>query len=380
MIYLDYNATTPLARPVQDAIRGALEEPFGNPSSCHAAGRAAREAVEAARGFVAALLSADPEEIVFTSGGSESNNHALKGTFWRKAGGGSVHFISSVIEHPAVTEPLKFLKRLGAEVTLVPVDGYGMVNPDDVRAAIRRDTVLISIMHANNEVGTIQPVEEIARIAREHDVLFHTDAAQTVGKIQVDVRRLGCDLLSVAGHKFYAPKGVGALFVRHGVAIENLIHGAGHERGRRAGTENVLLDIALGAAARYAAEDPPEERLRALARRLWEGLAAELGDDVVLNGHPELRLPNTLNISFRGVSGRELLASVPEVAASTGSACHEGEQEAYSPVLAAMGLDIERQRGAVRLSVGRQTTEQEVDEAVQLLAGAYRRLRPAHAS
>lgn len=375
MIYLDYNATTPLAEPVKAAITAALDGLFGNPSSSHAPGRAAREAVENARAEIARLLNASPNEMVFTSGGSESNNHALKGVFWRHGRGTPPHFVTSAIEHPAVREPLRFLERLGAEVTFIPVDSNGMVDPDDVRRSIRKNTLLISIMHANNEVGTIQPVEEIAALARERGILFHTDAAQTVGKVEVNVNRLGCDLLSVAGHKFYAPKGVGALYIRDGVELENLIHGAGHERGRRAGTENVLLDVALGAAARLAFEDPPAELFRTLTRRLWEGLRAALGDDVVLNGHPECRLPNTLNVSFLGVTGRELLARVPQIAASTGSACHEAEGEIVSPVLAAMGLNPERQRGAVRLSVGRYTTPDEIDEAVELLAAAYKELR-----
>ncbi len=374
MIYLDYNATTPLAPSVRDAIANALSEPYGNPSSNHAPGRAARAAVEAARQELAELLGGAAEEIVFTSGGSESNNHALKGVFWARATEGPIHFVSTTIEHPAIREPLRFLQRLGADVTLVDVDRYGMVDPDAVRKAIRANTVLVSVMHANNEVGTIQPIAEIGRICKEMGVLFHTDAAQSVGKIGVRVDDVHCDLLSVAGHKFYAPKGVGALYVRAGTRIENLVHGAGHERGRRAGTENVLLDIGLGEAARVAREEPPTEHLATLAGRLLRRLREHLGDDVVLNGHPEQRLPNTVNVSFLGVSGRDLLAAVPQIAASTGSACHEGE-DVHSPVLAAMGLDADRQRGAVRFSVGRFTTTDEVDEAADLLADAYKRLR-----
>ena len=373
-IYLDYNATCPLAEEVKAALREALDEPFGNPSSSHWAGCAAREAVEAARAAVARLLGAEPTEVVFTSGGSEANNHALKGVFWRAVTSTpKPHFVTSAIEHPAVRQPLAFLSSLGAEVTYVPVDGFGRVDPDAVRRALRPETVLVSIMHANNEVGTLQPIADIARIARERDILFHTDAAQTVGKVPVDVCSIECDFLSVAAHKFYGPKGVGALYVRSGVELEPLVHGAGHERGRRAGTENLLLLIGLGAAARLAGEHPVEEHLRRLGNRLLQRLKEALGEDVQLNGHPTERLPNTVNVSFRGVSGRELLQQIPELAASTGSACHE-HAATVSHVLAAMGLSRDRQLGAVRLSVGRMTTEDEVDEAAEKLCAAYRML------
>ncbi len=373
-IYLDYNATCPLADPVREAIQAAAEGPFGNPSSTHWAGQEARAALTEARRQLALLLGATEQEIVFTSGGSEANNFAIKGIFWRAAQRfRHPHFVTSAIEHPAVHAPLGFLQRLGAEVTFVPVDRFGQVDPDDVRRALRPQTVLVTIMHANNEVGTLQPIAEIARICREHDVCFHTDAAQSVGKTTVDVARLGCDLLSLAGHKFYAPKGVGALYVREGVELEPLVHGAGHERGRRAGTENLLLDVALGAAAELARTDPAEAHLKSLADRLLERLHELLDDAVVLNGHPTERIPNTVNVSFLGVSGRELLERVPDVAASTGSACHE-RGGAVSHVLAAMGLDRARQLGAVRLSVGRMTTQDEVDEAAELLATAYRHL------
>ena len=373
-IYLDYNATCPLAEPVKAALRAAVEQPFGNPSSSHWAGTEAREAVSQARRQLAELLHAAEHEIVFTSGGSEANNHALKGVFWRVADRVKrPHFVTSVIEHPAVHAPLAFLQRLGAEVTFVPVDQFGQVDPDAVRKALRKETVLISIMHANNEVGTLQPIADIARIAHEHGIPLHTDAAQSVGKVPVDVNELGCTMLSVAGHKFYAPKGVGALYIREDSELEPLIHGAGHEGGRRAGTENLLLDIALGVAAELARTDPPEAHLQRRGERLLGRLREHLGDAIILNGHPTERIPNTVNVSFLGVSGRELLNEVPRIAASTGSACHE-HGGAISKVLAAMGLDRERQVGAVRLSVGRMTTEDEVDEAAELLAAAYRRL------
>lgn len=249
-IYLDFNATTPIAPEVAAAMSRALTEPFGNPSSEHWAGWPARQAVEQARSQVADLLNCTPGEIVFTSGGSEANNHALKGVFFAHDGGG--HIITTQIEHPAILNPCRFLERLGATVTYLPVDGFGRVDPDDLRRALTPRTILISVMHANNEVGTLQPISEMARIAREHGVLFHTDAAQSAGKISTRVDELGVDLLSIAGHKLYAPKGVGALYIRKGVQLEPLIHGAGHEAGRRAGTENIVLDVALGKACELA--------------------------------------------------------------------------------------------------------------------------------
>ena len=367
-IYLDYNASTPVAPEVAAALRGAVDEPYGNPSSGHWAGRPAREAVERARGQVAALLDCSPAEVVFTSGGSEANNHALKGVFFARGGPGA-HIVTTTVEHPAVLNPCAFLERLGAVVTRVPVDRYGRVDPADVRRAITTRTILVSVMHANNEVGTVEPVAEIARIARERGVLMHTDAAQSVGKIPVDVRALGVDLLSVAGHKVYAPKGVGALYVCEGVRLEPLVHGAGHESGRRAGTENVLLDIALGAACEAAGGwigMPGVCRLRDL---FWNLLQERFGERVALHGDPVERLPNTLNVGFRGVAGAEVLERMPEVAASTGSACHAGKVE-LSPVLAAMGVDPETGMGAIRFSLGRGTTEAEIRRVVELVGRA----------
>jgi cysteine desulfurase len=371
-IYLDYNATTPVDPAVLAAMLPYLREHFGNPSSAHAYGKAARDAVDVARAQVAGLLGAEADEVVFTGGGSEASNHAIKGACF--VGGprpDAVHVITTAVEHPATARPVEFLRALGAEVTVLPVDRFGRIDPDAVRRAITPRTRLVSLMHSNNEVGTLMPVREVAAICRERGVLVHTDCAQSLGKVPAGVNELGVDLLTVAGHKLYAPKGVGALFVRHGVRLEPLIHGAGHETGRRAGTENVPYIVGLGAACEIAAKSLPAEteRLRALRDRLHAKLRDAPGERVVLNGHPELRLPNTLNVNFVGHVGAELLAKAPGVAASTGSACHEGQVK-LSPVLAAMGVPPELGRGAVRLSVGRFTTEGEVDRAAEVLVAA----------
>jgi cysteine desulfurase len=364
-IYFDHNASTPIATEVADAMRPFLDSRFGNPSSGHWAGVPAREAVERAREQVASLLGCSPGEIVFTSGGSESNNHAIKGAFFALKSRGD-HIITTSIEHPSVLEPCRFLEILGARVTYAPVDRSGRVDPDYIRQAIDDRTILITVMHANNEVGTIQPIEEIGCIAQERGILFHTDAAQSVGKIPVNVRELGVDLLSLAGHKLYAPKGVGALYIRNGVHLEPLIHGAGHEQGRRAGTENVLLDVGLGAACEIAQSWVGMPEVRRLRDRLWEMLRDSLGDRVVLNGHPSDRLPNTLNVSLVGESGSDILAQLEGVAASTGSACHAGETTP-SPVLQAMGITPEVSLGAIRFSLGRQSTMEEVAEVARCL-------------
>ncbi len=367
-IYLDFNASTPVAPEVAAAMRPLLESHYGNPSSGHWAGQPAYAALEAGRRKVAALLGCSPDEVVFTSGGSEANNLAIKGAFLAAAQGRN-HIVTSRVEHPATLEPCRFLERLGAEVTYLPVDGTGLVDPDDVRRAITGRTALVTIMHANNEVGTIQPIAEIARIARERGVLVHTDAAQSVGKVSTRVDELGVDLLSVAGHKLYAPKGVGALYVRRGVTLEPLIHGAGHECGRRAGTESAFLATGLGAACALAASAGRNEEIRALRDRFWSELVAAFGDGVVLNGHPTLRLPNTLNVSFPGRIGADILARLDGVAASTGSACHAG-RVGLSPVLAAMGVPAEVGMGAIRFSLGRTTTEAEIAD----VAGRLRQL------
>jgi cysteine desulfurase len=367
-IYLDYNASTPIDPAVATAMRPLLYDAYGNPSSGHWASTPAKGALERARAQVAALLGCLADEVVFTSGGSEANNLALKGLFFGRADRPS-HVITSQIEHPATLEPCRFLERLGARISYVPVDGAGLVDPDDIRKAITRDTCLISIMQANNEVGTIQPIAEIAGVAREHGIPVHTDAAQSVGKISAKVDELGIDLLSVAGHKLYAPKGIGALYVRRGIEIEPLIHGAGHERGRRAGTESVLLATALGTACEVAQPWIGMPGTRRMRDRFWELLRAAFGSQVVLNGHREQRLPNTLNVSFVGRIGAEILAGMPDVAASTGSACHAG-QITLSPVLKAMGVAPEAGMGAIRFSLGRGTTDRDIEEVVRLLARA----------
>jgi cysteine desulfurase len=367
-LYLDNNASTPIDPEVADVMQPLLAAAYGNPSSGHWAAAPAKAALGTARGQVAALLGCTPEEIVFTSGGSEANNLALKG-LWGAHRDRPAHVITSMIEHPAILEPCQHLTKLGVALTYVPVDGTGLVNPDDVRWAITRDTCLISIMHANNEVGTIQPVAEIAKIAHEHGIHFHTDAAQSVGKISTRVDHLGADMLSVAGHKVYAPKGVGALYIRRDLEIEPLIHGAGHECGRRAGTESALLAAALGKACEVAQAWIEMPGIQELNDLLWDRLRAIFGNRVVLNGHPTRRLPNTLNVSFVGRVGAEILAAIPDLAASTGSACHAG-QVTLSPVLRAMNVAPEVGMGAIRFSLGRHTTEGEVDEVVSQLRRA----------
>lgn len=365
-IYLDYNASTPVDPAATAVMRPFLDEAFGNPSSGHWASVAAKVALDKARNQVAALLGCAADEIVFTSGGSEANNLALKGLFFPRHNRPS-HIVTSQIEHPAILAPCRFLERLGATVTYVPVDGSGLVDPDDIRKAITKDTFLISIMHANNEVGTVQPITEIAKIARAHEIPLHTDAAQSVGKIATNVQDLGVDMLSVAGHKVYAPKGIGVLYIRRGIAIEPLIHGAGHEGGRRAGTESALLAAGLGKACDIAQSwigMPATQRLREL---FWDRLRTAFGNRVALNGHPDRRLPNTLNVSFAGRVGAEILARMPNVAASTGSACHSGEIT-LSPVLEAMGIAPEIGMGVIRFSLGRDTTKDEIEEVVAQLS------------
>jgi cysteine desulfurase len=364
-IYLDYNASTPIDPRVAAVMRPLLDGPFANPSATHPGGRAAHAVLDRARAQVAGLLGCGPDEIVFTSGGSEADNLALKGVFFALRDRGE-HIITTAVEHPAILEPLRFLERLGARVTVVPVDQTGMIDPEDVRRAITPRTILVSVMHANNEVGTIEPVAEVAAIAHEHGVLVHTDAAQSVGKIPTKIDELGVDLLSIAGHKVYAPKGVGALYVRRGVRLEPLIHGASHEAGRRAGTESALLVAALGAACELAADLGPMDEIRRLRDFFWSTLQARFGDRAVLNGHPLQRLPNTLSVSFVGRVGADILGALDGVAASTGSACHAGSVE-LSPVLRAMGVPPGIGMGAVRFSLGRGTSEAEIHEVVERL-------------
>jgi cysteine desulfurase len=378
-IYLDYNATTPVDPAVLDAMLPYLRSHFGNPSSAHAFGRLANDAVDNARRQVAELLGAEPDEIVFTGGGSEASNHALKGAVFATLRGifgrwaKDAHIVTSAVEHPATLESCEFLKRLGCRVTVLPVDRFGTVSLDAAKKALERGATIVSVMHANNEVGTIQPIRSLSELAHRHGALMHTDAAQSLGKITVDVRELGVDLLTVAGHKLYAPKGIGVLYVRRGVKLEPLIHGAAHEQGRRAGTENVPYAVALGTACEIARLSLPEatQRLKRLRDRLWERLRERFGDQVTLNGHPEERLPNTLNVNFLGEYGGDLLERTPEIAASRGSACHAGSVT-LSPVLKAMGVSPREGRGAVRFSVGRYTTEEDIDRAVEALAQTSR--------
>jgi len=364
-IYLDFNASTPIAPEVAEAMKPFLSHHFGNPSSQHWAGIPAKEAVEIAREQVADLLRCSPNEIVFTSGGSESNNHAIKGVFFALREKGN-HIITTQIEHPAVINPCRFLEKLGAEVTYVPVDRYGSVDPQDIQRAVTLRTILITVMHVNNEIGTIQPIEEISKIAKKHGILFHTDAAQSMGKIETNVDKLRVDLLSVAGHKLYAPKGIGALYIRKGTPIEPLIHGAGHESGRRAGTENVLLIVGLGKACEVAKRYVGDDRICSMRDRFWKLLQEHFREKVILNGHPVHRLPNTLNVSFVGKAGGEILSRLDGVAASTGAACHSGSVE-LSPVLKAMGISPVVGMGAIRFSLGRTTTVQELERVVDLL-------------
>jgi len=364
-IYLDYNASTPVAPQVLEAMSVAASA-FGNPSSGHWAGSQAREIISRARQQVATLLGCPADGIVFTSGGTEANNYAIKGAYFA-CGRRAAHIVTTAIEHPAVLNPCRFLQRLGARVSFVPVGRSGWVNPDDIQRALTNDTILITVMHANNETGVIQPVADIAAIARERDILFHTDAAQTPGKIPVDTESLRADMVSLAGHKFYAPKGIGALYLRDGLFIEPLLHGAGHENGRRAGTENVILAAALGAAAelaRQALTGPAQEMAR-LRDLLQSRLLDTFGDRVTVNGDTTRRLPNTLHISFIGQLGSDILDRLPALAASTGSACHAGSLS-ISPVLRAMDIPREAALGAIRLSLGRGTTEAEVERAVEM--------------
>jgi cysteine desulfurase len=374
-IYLDYNATTPIAPAVQEAMLPFLAEHYGNPSSSHALGCACHEAVEDARTRVSALVGADSDEIVFTSGGTEANNLAIKGVAFRWFPAKKGHLVISAFEHPAVVEPARFLERLGYTLSIVGVSEQGVVDPRDVDAAIRPDTLLVSVMHANNEIGTVQPIREIAAVCRRRNVLLHTDAAQSAGKIRISVDELGVDLLSIAGHKLYAPKGVGALYVRRGTTLEPVLHGAPHERGLRAGTENVAYIVGLGHAASLAERSLAESsgRLTMLRNRLQSRLHEGIGKGLSVNGLAAERLPNTLSVSFPNVKGSALLRRVPELCASTGAACHSGSSQ-MSATLAAIGLSPEVAQGAVRLSLGWYTSAEEIDRAASLLVAAWEAL------
>jgi len=369
-IYLDHNATTPLLPEVVDAMVPYLREHFGNPSSGHVFGQRARAAVESARSEVAALLACDVSEVVFTSGGTEASNLAIRGV--AEARDDRRHVVTSTIEHPATAEACAWLEEQGLSVTRANVDAGGRVRVDEVSAAVGAGTALVTVMHANSETGVVQPIGEIAQAAHAVGALVHCDAAQSVGKVAVRVNELGVDLLSLVGHKFYAPKGVGALFVRAGTPLAPFTRGAGHERGLRPGTENVAGIVGLGVASRCAKRDLDAEaaRVQELRDRLWERLSAAV-PGLQLNGHATPRLPNTLNVRFPGTSGVAVLAAAPEVAASTGSACHDGREQA-SAVILAMGIPLTEALGSVRLTLGRHTTRDDVDRAAEALARAWR--------
>ena len=372
-VYLDYNATTPVHPLAAKEMDKYIQTYFGNPSSSHWYGRKAYEGVERARKQVAKMLGCTPNEIVFTSGGTESNNYAIRGvaeTYRRKGN----HIITSIIEHPAVIKPCQYLEKQGFEVTYLPVDRHGMVNPDDVRKAIRPGkTILVTIMHANNETGTIQPIEEISHIAKRRNILFHTDAAQSIGKIPAKVNDLGVDFLSIAGHKLYAPKGVGVLYIRKGIQIQPFILGAGHENGRRAGTENVIEIAGFGKACEILNDNQisNSRKVKALRDKLYNGLIAS-GIEVTLNGHPDKRLPNTLNVSFAGIESSKLIEKIPDIAVSAGSACH-ANSKVPSSVLTAMGLTNKEAFSAIRFSFGLFTTEKDIDHTLMMIRKALKK-------
>jgi cysteine desulfurase len=368
-IYLDYNATTPILPEVVDAMLPYLREHFGNPSSGHVYGRRARQGVDRAREQVAALLGCESDEIFFTSGGTEANNLAIRGVTATRTD--RKHVVTSAIEHPATANLCNWLERNGWTVSRLSVDSDGRVRPAHLHDCITSQTSLVTVMHSNNETGVLQPIASIARAAHASGALIHTDAAQSIGKVALDVREIDVDLLSIAGHKLYAPKGIGALFVRRGVHLTPVILGAGHEHGIRPGTENVASIVALGTACEIALRDldAVAMRLSALRDQLWNLLRQHI-PGVQLNGHTTLRLPNTLNVRFPGVSGAALLNAAPEVAASTGSACHDGHETASS-VLLAMGIPAAEALGSVRLTLGRSITEQDVERASAALIRAY---------
>jgi cysteine desulfurase NifS/selenium donor protein len=376
-IYLDYNATTPIDPLVAEAMRPFLEGFFGNPSSIHAEGLKAKEAVETARKHVAAMLNCYPDEIIFTSGGTESNNFAIKGIAFANRNKGN-HIITSCIEHPSVMEVCHYLEKQKFRITYLAVNEYGQVDPSDVKKNITASTILVTIMHANNETGTIQPVEKISRITRTQGIPFHSDAAQSAGKIRVDVREMGIDLLSLAGHKIYAPKGVGVLYIRRGVHLEKLIHGADHEQNLRAGTENVMSIVGFGKACRIIAENEPQriDEIRGLRDFFYLQIKKEIRE-IKINGHPEERLPNTLNISFPDVEAALLLDRMAPVAASAGAACHSGSK-VISPVLSAMKVPDHLAMGSIRFSLGRMTKKSEIEAAIPVIINAYRSLVGFH--
>lgn len=371
-VYLDYNATTPLLPEVVDAMLPYLREHFGNPSSSHVFGQRARQGLERAREQVAQLIGATPDEIIFTSGGTEASNHAIRGV--TEAIPERKHVVTSVIEHAATLGPCTWLEQRGYRVTLLGVDEAGRVRPEEAVAALAEDTALVTLMHANNETGVLQPVSEVARHARARGIVVHTDAAQTLGKVRVNMDSLGVDLLSMGGHKLYAPKGVGALYVRRGTRVAPFVRGSRHENGRRPGTENVASIVGLGVACEIARRDLEalEARLCTLREQFWTMLRERI-PGLVVNGHPTERLPNTLSVRFPGVSGAALLSATPEVAASTASACHSGHGSA-SAIILAMGVPLQEALGTVRLTLGRATTHEDLERAARALARAWKSL------
>ncbi len=368
-IYLDYNATTPIDAEVRDSMLPYLDKYFGNPSSIHEQGTQTKKAIENARKQVAALINCSPREIIFTSGGTESNNYAIKGIAFARQNKGN-HIITSKIEHPAVLEVCKYLEKKNFQITYLPVDEYGLVDPAELEKSIRRDTILITIMHANNEIGSIQPINELARIAQKHNIPFHTDAAQSCGKINVNVQQTGLDLLSIAGHKLYAPKGIGALYIKDGTELEKIMHGADHERNMRPGTENVLEIAGLGKACEIARRDMEnnQQTMKQTRDLLYEKLQGDI-PEIHLNGHPEERLPNTLSVSLPGIEANLILNALTDkgIAASAGAACHTDEVD-VSPVLTAIGLEEHKAMGTIRFSTGKHTTRKEIDRAANIIS------------
>ena len=376
-IYLDYNATTPIDPQVAEAMLPFVHQHYGNPSSSHPLGVIAHAAVEEARDRIAKMLSCQPEEVVFTSGGTEANNYAIKGVAGAYSAQGN-HIITSSVEHPAVIEVCRFLEEKGKRVTYLPADRFGYLDPQQVSDAITDQTVLVTVMHANNEVGTLEPIREIAEIAHQRGVLVHADCAQSIGKIPVDVDHLGVDLLTVAGHKLYAPKGIGVLYVRTGVRLEKLIHGANHEMNWRAGTENVIEIVGLGKACQLIHENLPEyqSHMTTMRDHLESGLLDRFPDSR-LNGHPENRLPNTSSISFKNLEANLILDGLTSVAASAGAACHSDRVE-VSSVLEAMNVPMEYAMGTIRFSVGRFTTGSEIERATAEISKVINELTLAH--
>jgi cysteine desulfurase len=390
-VYLDYNATTPVDPAVLDAMLPYFTANFANASSIHTPGQRARHAVETAREQVATLIGANPKEVVFTSGGTESDNHAIFGILnpalskpfvgARRAAPASPapgpHIITTAIEHEAVLNACQQAEKRGAHVTYLPVDKNGQINPQHLESSIRPETILIAVMHANNELGTIQPLEEIAKIAKEADIYFHTDAVQSIGKIPVDVTALGVDLLSLSGHKVYAPKGIGALYIKGGTHLQQLLYGGHHQRGARPGTENVAGIVGLGTAAAIAKKTQAEEAKRiSKLRDHLEQEIVKVVPDAKINGANSARLPNTSNITFPGLEGEALLISLDlkGLAISTGAACSSGAVEP-SHVLTAIGLSPEDARASLRFSLGRQTTREEIDQALTIVPAAVQQLR-----